>query len=188
LLAPAALLVGYGWKYISQLVIAKVRLRMVFGTIIILIMILTVIKDLDTVFRKDAYKVVIGTVTREEYLYRNLGPYYSASQKVRELPKSSKVLMLWEPRGLYMPENVVADIWIDHWYTTANSFSSKNEIISYWNQNDFSHLIINDHGKEFEKAHNYRLNTADWELLDQTLDLLPAPVTIGQDYLLYTLD
>ena len=187
LLTPAALLVGLGWDSISQINIGQVRLRVLLGTVIILVLSLSLIQDLGSMARSECFGVLIGTTSREDYLDKNLGWYSRAARGVHDLPGDQKILALWEPRGFYMPDNAQPDVWIDHWYMTLHEHKTSTDIINYWKQKNITHLLINLNGMDFEKANNEAYQIEGWAVLNEVLDSFPSPVLFGEEYALYTI-
>jgi hypothetical protein len=158
------------------------------GAAIILVLSLSIIKDLDLMTRSESLDFLIGTTTREDYLDKNLGWYSRAARELNDLPKTSKILAFWEPRGFYLPVYTQPDVWIDRWYMTVQDHRTKEEIVRNWKQNNITHLLINLKGMEFEKETQKTYQDEDWEILKGVLDSLPPPRLFGDEYALYTIN
>jgi hypothetical protein len=187
LITPAAILVGFGWKHIAQIKIPQIRLQKVLGAIIILVLLLSTVKDVDSLVKSQSLGFLMGTTSRESYLERNLGWYYRAVQLIKDKPDSSKILLLWEPRGFYLPANAFPDVWIDRWYVSMRELDSVEIVVEHWKEQQITHILINLKGMEFEKLTKADYPEEDWLMLESLLNSLSPPEMIGDAYALYSL-
>jgi hypothetical protein len=186
LLTPAVLLVGLGWESLSQANIGQVRLRVLLSAVIVLVLSLSLIQDLGAMARSESFGFLIGTISREDYLEKNLGWYSRATRSLYDLPGAEKILAFWEPRGFYMPDNAQADVWIDRWYMTLQENETGDEIIRNWKQENVTHVLINLSGMEYEKENNSAYQDEGWVILEEVLDSFPSPELFGDEYAVYT--
>ena len=188
LLLPLAILVGLGWKKVAEIEFTQIKLKNLIGSIVILVIVLTGIKDLSQLIRSQVIDVAVGTTSEENYLSRNLGAYYLAATEIEKMSAKSKTLMFWEPRGFYMPGNASTDIWLDRWYLLSSEYQSVQDLNAEWKKSGVSHLLINISGMDYEMENNSKYSDQQWLLLDQILDQLPDPEMIGSQYALYSLE
>jgi hypothetical protein len=187
LLTPAALLVGFGWETISKVNLGQVRLRILLSAVVILVVSLILVQDLGSTVGSGSFGVLIGTTSQEEYLEKNLGWYIIAARRLHELPQADNILALWEPRGLYLPDNTQADVWIDRWFMTLLDYEASDEIIINWQQQDITHLLINLNGMEYEMENNNSYTDEGWLILEEVLESFPEPELVGDEYAIYTI-
>jgi hypothetical protein len=188
LLTPLAILVGLGWKKAVEFEFSKIRLKMILGAMVILVVVLSGFTDMIGLVSSESVDVVVGTMTEEDYLSRNLGGYYQASRHLGSLSDTSRILLLWEPRGFYLPGNAQSDVWIDRWYVMTLENDEASEILDHWLVSGTTHLLINLNGMEYERENNQKYSYQQWLLLDKFLEELPEPLKIGNQYALYALD
>lgn len=137
--------------------------------------------------RANPASVFWGTQTRQAYLENTIGFSILAMQKLEALPASSRILMLWEPRGFYAPLNTQADLWIDRWRTDRRELGSARAILQRWKEQGFTHLLIYQPGMDLVRPPEGQSPSPDWTVLQETLSALPTPVSTGDIYLLYKL-
>lgn len=179
---------GWGWEWLQRQIIQGVRLGRIFSAVVLLVMGLAFWQDSFAVTRAAPLAVTLGSQTGEEYLQRNLGSTITAMRKLEELPEGSRILMLWEPRGLYAPLNAQADLWIDRWRTDRRELSSAEAILSRWREQGFTHLLVYQQGIELIRPQAGQAESEDWSVLNQLLTMLPASEAAGSTYQLYRLE
>jgi len=178
---------GWGWEWLQRQVVEGVRLRRIFSAVVLLVMGLAFWQDSYSLARVAPLGVTLGAQTSQEYLQRNLGFNIQAMQALENLPASARILMLWEPRGLYAPVNSQADLWIDRWRTDRREQGSAEAILQWWKQQGFTHVLVYQQGIELIRPQPGQAPTADWSVLQDLLNLLPAPESIGDAYWIYPL-
>jgi hypothetical protein len=129
-----------------------------------------------------------GSLTRTEYLEKNLGWYMRAMDAAQALPDGSRVLMLWEPRGFYCGQVCSEDATIDRWYLARRSGLTAEEVLAQWRAEGWTHILLFDSGADFERAARSEYEAADWEALDRMRALLPVVERFGGGYVLYSLE
>lgn len=179
---------GWGWEWLQCQVLEEVRLRRVLSAVVLLVCGFSFWQDTYLMANSTPIHYFLGTQTEQSYLENNLGDYIPAMEKLKSLPASSKILMLWEPRGLYAPLNAQADLWIDRWCTDRRELQTTKAILNRWKQEDFSHVIIFKRGIELIRPKPGEASSADWIILQDLLASLPKPSSIGTDYLFYNLE
>lgn len=163
------------------------RLRRIFTAVVALVMFFVLWQDSYLVSRLSPLSVVIGTRTRQEYLENTIGYTPRAMQALEDLPEDSRILMLWEPRGLYAPLNAQADLWIDRWRTDRRELGKPEKILRRWKDEGFTHLLVYTPGVDLIAPQPGEQPGMNWLVLQETLAQLPEPTPIGDTYLLYPL-
>ncbi len=129
-----------------------------------------------------------GSVTRTGYLETNLGWYARAMEFARALPEGSRVLFLWEPRGLVCGQACLEDATLDRWYLAMRGGLTAEEILARWREEGWTHILLFDAGADFERDHRGEYAAADWVELDRLRALLPVVERFGDGYTLYSLE
>jgi hypothetical protein len=182
-------LAGWGWEWLQCQVLAGVRLRRILGAVAWLVMGLILWQESYWMSAFTPGRVLLGTETRQTYLEQNLGAYIVGMQALESLPDGARVLMLWEPRGLYAPPNAQADLWIDRWRTDRRELGTAEAILDRWRREGFTHLLVYEQGVALIRPGEGEAPSPDWTVLQETLRLLPEPVhAAGEFYLLYSLE
>jgi hypothetical protein len=132
-------------------------------------------------------QVSLGTKSREAYLEDTLGYYQTTMVMLNELPQGSKVLMLWEPRGLYAPDHALPDIWVDRWVTDLREKESAQAVLSGWRAQGYTHLLVFERGFMFILPQPDGPPSAQWTEFEALQALLPEPVDLGGTYMFYPL-
>jgi hypothetical protein len=130
---------------------------------------------------------IAGSRERTEYLDDNLGWHYPAMEAVRALPDGSRVLLLWEPRGLYCGDVCTEDATIDRWYLLMRSGKTPEEILAEWRRAGWTHVLLFGAGAEFERDTRSEYSPADWKALERLLASLTEQERFGESYTLYSL-
>jgi hypothetical protein len=187
LLTAVALAAGFGWQRLSRVAAAGIRLRVIAGGVLVFVVAMTVMQELHANLQLQPARFVLGGETTQAYLARGLGAYAVAMEGVSALPESSRVLFLWEPRGLYAPPNATPDTWIDRWYLGRLGGASSGDIFRSWREEGYSHLLLYSAGMEFERDTRDQFSEEDWETLDDELDHLMIVRNFDDIYILYEL-
>ena len=178
---------GWGWDWLQRQVIEGVRLRRIFSALLLLV--LGLVAWQDTYFNGQITpgRVTLGTLTRQSYLENTLGNHLRAAQLLETLPPGARILLLWEPRGLYFPLNAQADLWIDRWRTDRRELKTAPAILDRWRSQGFTHVLFYQPGIELIRPQPGQPSSADWSVLQELLAMLPAPTPVGDLYHLYPL-
>lgn len=187
LLPAFALSCGWGWSAIQPVILSGVRLRRVASGVVALVMILVTWQDFYWTARVPPGQVLLGRVSQTAYLEQALGTYSNAMGRLKDLPDGTRVLFLWEPRGLYAPASTQADLWIDRWRTDRRELGSAPLILANWKQQGFTHALVYQQGVEIIRPLEGAAPSPDWTAWQELVDLLPAPEAIGEQYSLYAL-
>ena len=157
------------------------------GTLFILVVALACWQDSIELIKISPLQTAMGIQPTEQYLENNLGWYAVVMKSLKDLPQGSRVIMLWEPRGLYAPIGVQPDVWIDTWRMAFWSYHTPDKILDAWRSQGFTHILIYKTGADMIREGDKILGQDGWVTLDQTLTILPKPVSYGDVYYLYTL-
>ncbi|MFN2298513.1 MAG: hypothetical protein ACK2UB_06680 [Anaerolineales bacterium] len=182
-----AMLSAYGFERLWSVRLAKVRLGAVAAVMTVLVMGVQAVSFAQSWIESGAPNYLAGSLSRREYLEDNLGWYMRAMDAAVSLPGDSRVLMLWEPRGLYCGEVCREDVTIDRWYLLMRSGWTAEEILAEWRGEGWTHLLVFDAGAEFERATRSEYPPSDWEQLECLLEALPLAERFGDGYTLYVL-
>ena len=187
MLPIAGLMAGTGWGLVQSWSYHGIRLRRLLGALLILVVALACWQDVIEVVKISPLQPAMGLQSNQAYLENNLGWYAATMKSLFDLPKDSKVLMLWEPRGLYAPIYVQPDVWIDTWRMAYWTYHSPEKIIESWRSQGFTHVLIYQTGADMIRDGDRLLGQDGWLALDQMLKSLPKPASFGQVYFLYSL-
>jgi len=187
-LFPAwSLLAAAGFEGFSTIRFAQIRFERLAGTIILISLFLSGIINTRDILQKRAVDNVLSLEEEDVYLTRNLGAYYPAMEAIRNLPKDSLVLNLWEPRGFYCHPICVADTWIDRWYLDRQKYKDEERILESWWDEGFTHVLLHKAGMKFIQENDDRYSEEDWEVLESLLTRLNLVESFGDGFELYRL-
>lgn len=187
MLPPVAVAVGWGWEVMRGIIVSGARLGRVIGVLVILVLTLSLWQDAVSLARLNPAAVLLGTRSSEQYLDDSLGWYAPAMRALHDLPRESRPLLLWEPRGLYAPPQAEPDVWIDRWYVDRRTIGEPQAILQSWRAEGHTHLLVHCSGADFERQNRSELTSADWQALDDLLSCLSPPTDFGGVYRLYSL-
>jgi hypothetical protein len=187
LLPPVALAAGWGWEAMRGIVVSGARLVRVIGVLVIMVLAFSLWQDAVSLARLNPAAVLLGTRSPEQYLDDSLGWYAPAMRALHDLPRESRPLLLWEPRGLYAPPQAEADVWIDRWFVDRRTIGAPKAILRSWQAEGYTHLLVYRSGADFERQHRSALTSADWQALDDLMSRLSPPTDFGGVYRLYSL-
>jgi hypothetical protein len=90
-----------------------------------------------------------GLETRQQYVQRHLGDYYSAMSYVNEdLPPSANVLFLWEPRSYYCQRLCSPDAILDRFKHLRFLYGDAEAIDTYLRAEGITHVLFHEAGFE----------------------------------------
>jgi hypothetical protein len=188
LLPAFAIPVGWGWDWLSDQVLYQVRLKRIFTNMILLVMAFVLWQDSILFEQLSPQKYILGIQSATDYRENIFGPAEQAMQKLNALPKENRILMLWEPRGLYAPLNAQADLWVDRWHTDRVTDHTAAAILKHWKQEGYSHVLIYRLGiDQFIRPVSEEAPSEDWTVFQDLLTMLPKPIEIGDQYWLFSL-
>lgn len=178
---------GWGWDWLQSQVLQQVRLRRIFSAVILLVIALVFWQESYDTARLAPAGVFLGTQSRQQYLENTIGYTIIAMQKLETLPQDARILMLWEPRGLYAPLNARPDLWIDRWQTDRRAYGSAEAVLQHWKNEGYTHLLVLQKGLELIQPSEGQAPSENWLAFQDLPGLLPPPDPVGDLYLLYTL-
>ncbi len=181
-----ALLAGVGMDSIWYLRAANIRFGRVASALTLLMLGFNLFATWTGFIVRDPLAYVIRQEDDQGYLARNLGMYAVTMKTIQSLPADSRVLMLWETRGLACWPKCDADEVIDRWYDDVNTFQTPEKILASWQEKGYTHLLLNQAGVDFVRPREPRLTTEDWEKFETLLTRLGPPTILGS-YALYPL-
>ena len=185
-LYPAwALLAGAGFAGLARIRVGRVRLRRLVGALLFLTLAVTAVGQWVGAIESGALAAALGLESGEAYLARRLGAYEPAMQAVTGLGGETRVLFLWEARGLYCRPNCQPDHWIDRWATDRHTHGTAEAILAAWQRQGFTHVLLYRAGASFVREHDPRYSPEDWDVLNQVLQRLHPQNAIGDAYMLY---
>ncbi len=189
-LFPAfAILAGYGYFQIKQYRLGQVRLGRLVAILVIIVLAFNAFQLISEMVEKDVLAYVFGIQSNQDYLEKNLGWYARAINEVGMLENGEKVLMLYEPRGFGCIPICDPDEILDHWKVAFHEFDSEEEILTFWMNKGYTHLLVYDKGIEFlredEDPHHPPVELDALEELTTSLEL---SATYADWYSLYRLD
>jgi 4-amino-4-deoxy-L-arabinose transferase-like glycosyltransferase len=183
-----AILGAAGFSAIEKLSVEKIRFGRITSVLVLLIFSFAVFETVVNTPYLPAKDVIFGHRSQEDYIKDNLGWYGPAMQAILDLPEGSKVLMLWETRSLYCLPKCDPDEVIDRWIHDARTFGTAGNILASWQEQGFTHLLLNlDGAAYFQKYETWDTNE-DWEKFKILLEKLPPPINFGNSYSLYSLN
>ena len=130
---------------------------------------------------------LLGAQTPAHYRERALGTYDSATSAFAELPADSRVLMLWETRGLICVPQCDPDETIDRWYADLRNYGSPSAVLDAWQKAGYTHLLYFRRGADFIRENNPAYDAEDWVALDVLLGDLFLMDEFGEEYQIYRL-
>jgi hypothetical protein len=185
-LFPAlALLAACGFDGLGEVRLGQVRIQVVAGALTVLTMGFLLTGYVVTWIREGVPAYLAGESDAAGYLRGNLGWYSPAMETVNALPTDARVLMLWEPRGLYCGARCLEDSTIDRWYLAMRLVGTAPRILADWRAAGFTHVLIFDTGAEFERKFRAGYSPADWEELDRLRAGMQWESEFGGLYTLY---
>ncbi|GAB4483599.1 MAG: hypothetical protein OHK0031_07040 [Anaerolineales bacterium] len=181
-----AFLAGAGFDALTQINLPGLRLGKIFQALAFVPLIFAAMFGLKDFSARGAAGYWLGNLSGEEYRVRNLGALPAALESVRALPAGSRVLFLWETRGLGCLPICDPDETIDNWYAARHTFGSAENILRAWHNSGYTHVLVFKNGVDFVRAeHDSRLNAADWQEFDRLLAKLRPAKDLGGVYTLY---
>jgi len=182
-----AILGGIGFDSLSKLRSAGIRFGRIGAAVLLMVFTFNLIEIGRDVSQKSPFAVLSGTLSPAAYRTRNLPGYQEAISALEELPPNARVLMLWETRSLGCLPICDPDETIDRWYEASLAYPSAEEILSTWQSQGYTHILLNKLGMEFIKENDQRIGPGNWEKLEILLRILLPPQSVDPGYDLYEL-
>jgi hypothetical protein len=86
--------------------------------------------------------VVLGQVSRDDYIQRNFGPYAAMQFINTQLPKNSKIVMYGNPLGFYCDRPYLWGDAIHGTYIPYDTFHSADDLRTYLHKLGVTHILI----------------------------------------------
>jgi hypothetical protein len=182
------LLAGVGWDWLQSKVLVGVRVRRVIGTAVLLVGGLILVNSTISLSESNPLGVTLGTNSRENYRLTNLGYHELAMRAIHELPASSRVLMLWEPKAFYAPLTTEPDTWIIRFKTDWLRLKSADRVLEDWRYRGYTHVLVYQTGVELVQATDPNYTPKIWQGLQETLARLNLVESLDNIYVLYELN
>ena len=183
-----ALLAGAGYDFVLQMELPGLRVGKIASALIALPLIFTTLTGLEQFYQRDTAGYWLGKVSAADYRARSLGAYPAAMEAVNALPAGSRVLFLWETRGLDCLPICDPDETIDNWYAARHTFGAADAILTAWRDNGYTHILVFNNGVNFIRNDlTSRLVVTDWQEFERLLTSLRLEKDIGGMYALYAL-
>ncbi len=189
-LFPAfAILAGFGYFQVKQYQIGQVRIKRLVNIFVIMVLAFNSFQLIAEVLEKNVLPNVFGYQSDQEYLEKNLGWYARAIDEINLLDEGERVLLLYEPRGFGCIPVCDPDEILDQWKITFHEFNSKEEIITSWKNNGFTHILVYTKGMEFlREEQDPHHPPIELDALEKLTTSLPLVANYGDWYKLYFLD
>lgn len=185
-LALMAIPAGLGWLYIQNLRVSGVRMRRIVGVVTILVLLLCVIQDTSQFSTLNPVHAILSDEAEAVYFKNGIGVYSEAMESVNNLSVDEKVLMLWEPRGLYMPLGTRSDFWIDQFQIDFFELGKPEKIIQRWCDGGYTRVLVYKPGEELIKIEDGTATTL-WDAYQSTTRFLESREVVNKWYDLYQL-
>jgi hypothetical protein len=182
-----AMLAAGGFVTLAGIQIDQIRIGRVAGSLVCLAVAFNTLQIGIESLSYSAGQALVGLRSEQDYLAGNLGWYAHTAEVVNKLPEPARVLMLWEPRGLYCQPRCDPDEILDRWLSDYQAFQSPEAILDNWRQSGYTHLLYHRSGAEFVRQEDTRYTHEQWQMLDRLLASLSSPTNSGDVYSLYTL-
>jgi hypothetical protein len=182
-----AILAGIGFSKASRLTLWRFPLRRTLAALVMFAFALNLWQVGVSALSVGAPQVLAGLRSSEDFLEGNLGGYLVAMRAISELPATSRVLMLWEPRSLYCLPQCDPDEVLDRWIHDRHRFTDPNRILESWQQAGYTHVLFYRQGAEFVRRSDPRYLQTDWQALTSLLNQLTPLEDFGTAYTLYRL-
>lgn len=118
------------------------------------------------------FPVIMGTQPVDDYLLQRLGGHYLAIERINDLPASSQITFLWEPRSYYCSEHVHCepDALLDRWWHLRQHGLTAQEVSERWRTEGTTHVLYYAAGAEAVREAGFDpLDESDWDELDRLL-------------------
>jgi hypothetical protein len=145
-LPAVAVLGGLGFYGLSKWPKQPLDLYFIVRALVAFTTLLTVVDIVVETSSQRQFDYFAGTITREQYLARNLGLYYDAMQRLEDLPPDSDVLFMWEPKWYACPATLrcTPDVIFDHWSRPLLHGSTPDDVFTSWKQQGIDYLLVLD--------------------------------------------
>ncbi len=183
-----AILAAYGFFGLEQSNLPKFKISWLTSMLVAFSLGLNAYETGMNLLRRDALKFVTGQINESKYLTQSMGKFAPAMDSIRNLPRGSKVLLLWETRGYYCVPACNPDETIDEFKDALVLHQSPQNILSSWRNLGYTHILLNNLGADFVREDDLlRYAPSDWEVFDELVTLLKEIESFGAGYTMYEL-
>jgi hypothetical protein len=164
-------------------------LRRFVGLIVALVLSMNVVYQVLDMVRLRPLPYLVGEESREAFLARRLGGYYSAMRTVAELPTGARVQFLWEPRSYYSERVVQPDPILETWKYLCEQYDRDvDAMAAQLRERGVTHLLLHTAGRDWVARENPdHLSPADLAALETfTAQYLDVVWELPGAYVLYT--
>ncbi|MCP4139374.1 MAG: hypothetical protein GY755_03630 [Chloroflexi bacterium] len=182
-----ALLAGAGFERFYRLKASGIRFGRVSVVLLFLAFAFNVFTTATEFARYDVSDKLLGLSNSSVYRQKALGEYEIVMNYLEELPSDSHVLMLWETRSYACYPLCEPDEVIDRWYIDLKRYGSPDDVLEFWKESGYSHLLFRKEGADFVRNDPFERTEIDWAALDTLLADLPLLKDFNGQYQLYEL-
>jgi hypothetical protein len=148
--ALLALLAGYTVDKLALLTRQVFSLQWFVTTVLLLALGLNAVSSVLHFISDSPLPYLTGSESKESYLTRHLGLYYSTVVHINEnLPPSAKILFLWEPRSYYCQRDCWPDALLDKFKHLTYKYHDAEGIAEYLHREGVTHLLLYQTGLEY---------------------------------------
>jgi hypothetical protein len=148
--ALLALLAGYTVERLALLTRRAFSLQWFVTTVLLLALGLNALSSALHFISDSPLRYVTGFESKESYLTRHLGLYYTTVVYINEnLPPSAKILFLWEPRSYYCQRDCWPDALLDKFKHLTYKYHDAEGIALSLQREGVTHLLLHQTGLEY---------------------------------------
>lgn len=189
-LFPAfAVLAAFGFENLENNMIGKNYLIILSRIVIVIVLLLNFFQISSDFVQKGTLTYLFNLENRQAYLERNLGWYALVMEDIRDLPKESKILSIFEPRGYECVTACDPDEILDQWKISYSKHSEYELILSDWKNAGYTHILVYQQGIDFLKENpDPHHPIQELDQLQSFLTTISLEKDFGGIYALYRLD
>jgi hypothetical protein len=148
--ALLALLAGYTVDKLALLTRQVFSLQWFVTTVLLIALGLNAVSSALHFISDSPLPYLTGFESKESYLTRHLGLYYTTVVHINEnLPPSAKILFLWEPRSYYCQRDCWPDALLDKFKHLTYKYHDAEGIAEYLHREGVTHLLLYQTGLEY---------------------------------------
>jgi 4-amino-4-deoxy-L-arabinose transferase-like glycosyltransferase len=141
---------AYVYDRLERFNLRGFSLRRLVGLVVTLVLSTNVVYQALDMVRLRPLPYLVGEESREAFLTRRLGGYYSAMRTVAELPTGARVQFLWEPRSYYSERVVQPDPILETWKYLCEQYDRDvDAIAAQLRERGVTHLLLHTAGKDW---------------------------------------
>ncbi len=147
--------VGWLWLDLAHLHQPKFSLHRFVTLLIGLVLLFNGIELTLKVIELNPWPYLTGFESRNQYLSRRLGSYYTTMQQLNQtLPSDAVVLFLWEPRSYFCQIECRPDSILDRLAHDQYEHHHAADMVKAWRDEGITHVLLNRRGLNFIKNGN----------------------------------